>query len=353
MTQPVLFEWVTQPIIVNALDTYEENKPLPINFNDCVPNLQAKPLQIQSPERFPYSVNFGTNVPTIPEIPATIPCYTMQGLNSQGVTITFNKNIEGGDVIFTIVGEDFYGQALSLEVTVADGTTTQTSAPIYKIFSITPDFLPTEAQLGAITASGTGTLPPFLCDVWNKEALYAYAITNKGTGTLNVTPQFTLSPMPLFVNGINPPSYNPVWFSKGSSRISIELSAAGTTTPPIFQISGTLPSGQSVSELTNFTTSSTLWISQYSYASDLVIEVKTASNPDVNATITANTITLGLFSVGSLGLLVLSQTSFPAILSSIGSYPFPDYPVTAFQFLVNAGNTETFTAAILQQGGKF
>lgn len=140
-------------------------------------------------------------------VPLTLlPNASVAVLTSAKILIDATNNVA---ISFRIIGKDALGNEIGELLTTSGGTGLATSVQSYGVVtSITPTTLPGNNPITVDYDTG-GTSVIFQGDVWNKQAIYAYAITRKGAGTLDVTPQYTLEPMPKFVN--KQPVYNPLW----------------------------------------------------------------------------------------------------------------------------------------------
>jgi len=138
--------------------------------------------------------------------------------NVRQITINSNEALTA-EVIFDVIGLDEFSNLLPVEkITIAETKQTNTSTQLYsKILSITPLGTPAGISTPQISAnySTGGATPPFLCDVWNKNALYSYTVV-QGTGNLKVTPQYSLDPLPKWnAQGLSgqQPVYSASWIN--------------------------------------------------------------------------------------------------------------------------------------------
>jgi hypothetical protein len=143
----------------------------------------------------------------------------------KGIPLVFSKNIPSGQVrvlnLFgtaegtgtptgsakvTIVGLDEFSQILTLkDFDVAVGNNYATKL-LSQIISITPTLVTTDASttqfkisasIGGPGDSGRDFTKPYLCDVWNQQALYSYSvnvIAKSASG--KITPQYAFDPLP-------------------------------------------------------------------------------------------------------------------------------------------------------------
>ncbi len=113
-------------------------------------------------------------------------------------------------VSFQIQGKDALRNPIGETLTTSGLTGLATSVNFYGVVtSIIPMTSTAAATITADFDPAGSSSVIFQGDIWNKQAVYAYAIPTKGAGTLAIIPQYTLEPMPKFVN--RQPVYAPVW----------------------------------------------------------------------------------------------------------------------------------------------
>lgn len=316
--------------------------------------------------------------------------------NVQQISIVIRVTAGLGSYVFSLTGLDAFGQVQSenvtVKVTALNANTTGISSFYYsQILSIIPIQEPVLAIGATLRFVGVNTTAPlgggytksFLCDVWNKQALYSYAITN-------------------------------VFLSTNNSPLTITLTLGGTgssiTTSPVFTITGVTSQGQTVTETVgNFTANLLSQNTNYAYMSVSSISITTAAvlggttptlkgaitiaqggaqisqsssfDTTVDGNIPLQTATLSVTpqytldqfpqwkaqglsgqqplyiptwtSMNADNIPSSSTSPFVIPITSSSAASFPNFPITGLRFLVNSTNTASFTATILQQGGYY
>lgn len=279
---------------------------------------------------------------------------------------------------FEIIGFDSFGKILPPEIITIpqDKADSPGSINLYSnIISVTPKTADINQPI-KIIYDLDGVTQPFLCDVWNKEALYSFSITNTDINPtkLAVFPRYTLDPLPKWnPQGLSgqQPTYDPTWFdfptSASTLTFTLTASTGGTiTTYPTFFVTGEISPGIFTSEVvSNFNLSFTQ-TTAHSYLSAVSVRVQVAAvltGPKTltgNITVTSTNVSLSVsntFATTVMGpVALLSTVPIPLLIQDNFSMKFPDYPITALQFFVpsfNDENQDDFTATIIQQGGYY
>lgn len=104
---------------------------------------------------------------------------------------------QGTSATFNIVGLNEYSLPITREFSVTNGNNFGTFS-YSQISSITPIKMNAATSI-LVKTNESGYTKPYLCDVWNKAALYSYSVfitTLPSGGTPGIIPQYTLDPLP-------------------------------------------------------------------------------------------------------------------------------------------------------------
>ncbi len=201
---------MAQPVIYNWNNTFSDMlAPAP----QMTPT--AQDLVLNQPIRLSEFADLSWN-PTNPN---------QRYSNVQPISVKVSFTPSTAPVVqLTVTGIDGYGK---VQVEVLSVPNTATAAITVGFFRSITSVVPT--SFGTATGlSITNLIPnltntsglysyttPFICDVWNKQALYAYSVQDVTTGDYaKIIAQYTMTPMPQWnVQGLSgqQPFYNPVW----------------------------------------------------------------------------------------------------------------------------------------------
>jgi hypothetical protein len=180
---------------------------------------------------------YNWTAPPQPSIAALQPIVAFSPLILSGnIPAGINRNIiidldvnATTDLNFIVNYRNAFSQVKQSTVTIVSNTKTITSTIPYfsEIISIIPQQAPspstTKVMVGlSAPLAANDTTQPYLCDVWNKAALYSLSVRVTTAGTVgSIQPQYTLDPLPKWTSqnqvGAQADYSTPSWINMGDS----------------------------------------------------------------------------------------------------------------------------------------
>ncbi len=340
------------------------------------PQATAQTLVLNQPIRLSEFADLSYSSPA-DRITAKNPNLRYSNVQPISVKVTFTAG-STPLVQLTITGLNAYNQVQVEDLSVPKSAVAAKTKGFFRsIISVVPTSFGTATTLSItdlIPGLSNGDSPPiynytipFICDIWNKQALYSCSI--ESSAEISIVPQYSLSLIPRWtktgLSGQQPALTSPLWFNAGSGQLTITATLIGIatlTTSPTFLVTGVNSTGGPLSEVLTFPSGSTSGTTSKSYTYITSVSLTQAAvssdTSDVRVSATSNGASVSASTPSITGTPVPRNilNNFPFFLPVIGgtsSFNFPNYPITAIRFYVLSVNSSSFTATILQQGGYY